>query len=182
MELVRRLRKKTEIPLLLFSYYNPLFAYGFEALTREARESGVDGFLITDISVEEAAVPVEIMKRVGLDSVFLAAPTSTDARIQRISHFSSGFIYAVSRTGVTGVQDSLSDEIAPLLNRIRALSQLPVAVGFGISRPEQVREVEKLADGVVVGSAIVRRIEETLGDPRLPELVGAFTRWLKGES
>ena len=182
LDLVQQLRKRTEVPLLLFSYYNPLFAYGFEAMTRHAVESGVDGLLITDISVEEATTPVEIMRRAGLDCVFLAAPTSTDDRIRRISSYSSGFIYAISRTGVTGVQNSLSSEIAPLLHRIRTHSRLPVAVGFGISRPEQVREVERLADGVVVGSAIVSCIEETSGNPRLPEIVGSFARWLKGES
>ena len=181
LELVQRLRMKTEVPLLLFSYYNPLFAYGFEAVTKHAAESGVDGFLITDISVEEATVPVEIMRRAGLDSIFLAAPTSTNDRLQRISLCTSGFIYAISRTGVTGMQSSLSSEVAPLLQRIRAYSRLPVAVGFGISRPEQVREVEELADGVVVGSAIVRCIEETTGNPRLPEIVGNFARWLRGE-
>jgi tryptophan synthase alpha chain len=182
LPLIRRLRQKTTIPLLLFSYYNPLFAYGFDTLARDTRESGVDGLLITDLSVEEAAAPVEIMQRAGLDSIFLVAPTSTDDRIQKISRYASGFIYAISRTGVTGMQDSLSSEIIPLLERIRQYSTLPVAVGFGISRPEQVREVEQVADGVIVGSAIVRCIEENLRDPRLPEIVSNFARWLKGDS
>jgi tryptophan synthase alpha chain len=182
LPLIRRLREKTAIPLLLFSYYNPLFAYGFGDLARDSRECGIDGFLITDLSVEEAATPVEVMQRAGLDSIFLVAPTSTDDRIQKISSYASGFIYAISRTGVTGMQDSLSSEISPLLKRIRRHSALPVAVGFGISQPEQVREVEQAADGVVVGSAIVRCIEENRQDPRLPEIVSNFARWLKGDS
>ncbi len=182
LELVRRLRERTQIPLLLFSYYNPLFAYGFESLAQEAQARGVDGCLITDLSVEEAQVPVEILGRSGLDTVFLVAPTSTEDRVRKIARYSSGFIYAISRTGVTGVQDSLSGDIAPLLSQVRRHSQLPVAVGFGISRPEQVREVQRLADGVVVGSAIVRCIEENLESPQLPEVVGSFARWLKGDS
>jgi tryptophan synthase alpha chain len=181
LPLIRQLREETTIPLLLFSYYNPLFAYGFDTLARDARESGIDGFLITDLSVEEAAAPVEVMQRAGLDSIFLVAPTSTDERIQKISRYASGFIYAISRIGVTGMQDSLSSEITPLLKRIRQHSALPVVVGFGISRPEQVREVEQVADGVVVGSAIVLCIEENRRDPHLPEIVSNFARWLKGD-
>jgi tryptophan synthase alpha chain len=180
LAMVRQLRTHTEIPLLLFSYYNPLYAYGFEALSEQARDCGLDGFLITDLSVEEAEGPVTIMGRVGLDPIFLAAPTSTEDRIHKIAALSRGFIYAISRTGVTGVQNSLSSEIGPMLDRIRRHSSLPVAVGFGISRPEQVREAVRQADGVVVGSAIVRCIEENLGSPRLPEAVADFTRWLRG--
>ncbi|MEW5974464.1 MAG: tryptophan synthase subunit alpha [Acidobacteriota bacterium] len=180
LQLVAHVRRQTEVPLLLFSYFNPLFACGFEALSREARICGVDGFLITDLSVEEAQGPVQTMRQQGLDTVFLAAPTSTDKRIESIARFSSGFIYAVSRTGVTGEQKSLSADVAPLLQRIRKQSDLPVAVGFGISEPSQVQEVWRLADAAVVGSAMVRCIEEHGVQPDLCARVGNFTRWLKG--
>jgi tryptophan synthase alpha chain len=179
LKMVSELRKQTALPLVLFSYYNPLFAYGLPSLAKEARSSGIDGFLITDLSVEEAQVPLGIIKEMGLDAVFLVAPTSTEERIAKIARFSSGFIYAVSRTGVTGMQKSISQEVRPLLERIRAYSNLPVAVGFGISEPGQVQEICRVADGVVVGSAIVSSIEENLGDPHLTGKVGDFTRWLK---
>jgi tryptophan synthase alpha chain len=177
---VAELRKQTEVPLLLFSYYNPLFAHGLERLAQDAKASGIDGVLITDLSVEEAAGPVSILRQAALDNVFLAAPTSTDARIEKIAHFSSGFIYAVSRTGVTGAQKSISDEVRPLIERIRRHSDLAVAVGFGISEPSQVAEICRQADGAVVGSALVRCIEENLKNPRLAEKVGEFARWLRG--
>jgi len=180
LQLVSELRARTDVPFILFSYYNPLFAYGFESLVRDAKKSGVDGFLITDLSVEEAESPVADLRQSSLDCIFLAAPTSTNERISKIARFSSGFIYAVSRTGVTGMQKSLSDEVSLLVDRIRQHSYLPVAVGFGISTPEQVQEVAGVADGVVVGSAIVRCIEENLGNPDLAEKVGEFTRWLRG--
>jgi tryptophan synthase alpha chain len=180
LELVAELRKHTEIPFVLFSYYNPLFAFGFESLAGEAKRVGVDGFLILDLSVEEAQVPVGILRKSGLDAVFLAAPTSTKERIEKIATFSSGFIYAVSRTGVTGVQKSISEEVGPLIGRIRNHTHLPVAVGFGVSEPGQVEEIGRLADGAVVGSALVRCVEENLGSPFLAEKVAEFTRRLKG--
>jgi tryptophan synthase alpha chain len=180
LELVADLRKTSELPLILFSYYNPLFAYGFESLARDAQASGIDGLLITDLSVEEAERPVGTLREKNLDTIFLAAPTSTQDRIEKIARLSSGFIYAISRTSVTGMQESISEEVAPLVDRIRVCSDLPIAVGFGISQPEQVRGVGFLADGAVVGSAIVRCIEENLGDAHLAERVGEFTRWLKG--
>jgi len=180
LRVVAELRKQTDVPFLLFSYYNPLFAYGLERLAQDAKASGIDGVLITDLSVEEATGPVSLLKQAALDSVFLAAPTSTDDRIEKIARFSSGFIYAVSRTGVTGAQKSISDEVRPLIERIRRHSDLPVAVGFGISEPLQVAEICRQADGAVVGSALVRCIEENLTNPRLAEKVGEFTRWLRG--
>ncbi len=178
---VQEMRRHTEVPFLLFSYYNPLFAYGLDKLAHDAAACGVDGVLITDLSVEEAAGPVQIMSRSNLDCVFLAAPTSTDERIQKIARYSSGFIYAVSRTGVTGAQRSISEEVGPLLERIRRHSDMPVAVGFGISKPAQLEEIWRQAEGAVVGSAIVGCIEENLANPRLAERVGQFARWLKGE-
>jgi tryptophan synthase alpha chain len=180
LELVADLRKKSDLPLILFSYYNPLFAYGFQSLALDAQASGIDGLLITDLSVEEAELPVAVLRKRNLDTIFLAAPTSIEDRIEKISRLSSGFIYAISRTGVTGMQHSISKDVAPLVDRIRLYSNLPIAVGFGISNPEQVREVGFQADGAVVGSAIVRCIEENLGEAGLAERVGDFARWLKG--
>jgi tryptophan synthase alpha chain len=176
---ITELRQQTDLPFLLFSYYNPLFAYGFEALVRDASRSGIDGFLITDLSVEEAQEPARLVKETGLDLVFLAAPTSTDDRIKKIAIYSSGFIYAISRTGVTGIQSELSHSVAPLLKRIRAHSTLPVVVGFGISSPGQVNQVQAVAEGAVVGSAIVRCIEENLGDANLRDKLEHYTRWLR---
>ena len=179
---VAGLRRQTQVPLVLFSYYNPLFAYGFERLAAAAKQRGIDGFLITDLSVEEAEAPLQVLRKAGLDSVFLAAPTSTDERIRKIAAYSSGFIYAVSRTGVTGARKSLSDEVQSLIRKIRSHSSLPIAVGFGVSEPAHLRQIWSQAEGAVVGSAIVGCIERNLGQPDLAERVGAFARWLKGGS
>jgi tryptophan synthase alpha chain len=160
LEIARRIRKTSKIPLLLFTYLNPVMRYGLEALARDAAAAGIDGCLLTDLSVEEAGGYVGAMRTAGLDTVFLAAPTSTPARMKLVAEFSSGFIYLVSRTGVTGEQVSVSNAVAPLVASMRAVTKLPLAVGFGISTPEQAREISKLADGVVVGSAFVRLIEQ----------------------
>ena len=165
LELVRQIRRQSQVPLLLMGYLNPILHYGFERFAADAVASGADGALITDLSVEEAGPFVAEMRRAGLDTVFLAAPTSTDERLQRIAEFSTGFVYAVSRTGTTGAQETVSSALAPLLARLRAVTSLPVAAGFGISRPEHLAELAPLADGVVVGSALVRTIEEHLDDP-----------------
>jgi tryptophan synthase alpha chain len=178
LEIVREIRRESQIPLLLFSYLNPLLKYGFERLARDAAEAGVDGVLLTDVCVEEAEKPVRQLRAHGLDTVFLAAPTSTDRRLRLVAEHSSGFIYLVSRTGVTGEQQSLSTAAAPLTRRMRELTDLPLAIGFGISTPDQVAEVAKLADGVVVGSAIVKFIEAHAGSTRLAEELEAFTREL----
>jgi len=160
LEIARRIREKSEIPLLLFTYLNPAFQYGFERLARDMKAAGIDGCLLTDVSVEEAAQYVKIMRGIGLDTVFLAAPTSTERRLQLVAAYSSGFVYLVSRTGVTGERTALSESVAPLIRRMRAITSTPLAVGFGISTPEQAGAVAKMADGVVVGSAIVRLIEQ----------------------
>jgi tryptophan synthase alpha chain len=178
LETVRAIRRRSEVPLLLFSYLNPLLRYGFRRLARDASAAGVDGVLLTDLSVEEAAEPVKELRGHGLDTVFLAAPTSSDRRLQLIASYSSGFIYLVSRTGVTGEQRSLSEAAAPLIGRMRAHSELPLAVGFGISTPEQVAEAARLTDGVVVGSALVRAIEAHAGSPALANELEQFTRRL----
>lgn len=160
LNIARQIREKSQIPLLLFTYLNPVMRYGLDALARDAKAAGIDGCLLTDVSVEEADPYVKTMRAAGLDTVLLAAPTSTPARLKLVAGYSSGFIYLVSRTGVTGEQASLSNAVAPLVKQMRAVTKLPLAVGFGISTPEQAREVAQIADGVVVGSAFVRLIEQ----------------------
>jgi tryptophan synthase alpha chain len=159
LEIARAIRKTSQIPLLLFTYLNPILRYGLDKLAHDAREAGIDGCLLTDLSVEEASPYVGVMRAAGLDTVFLAAPTSTPERLKLVAEYSTGFVYLVSRTGVTGEQASVSQSIQPLINSMRAVTNLPLAVGFGISTPQQAREVARIADGVVVGSAFVRLIE-----------------------
>lgn len=178
LETVREIRRHSQIPLLLFSYLNPLLRYGFEKLARDSSGAGIDGVLLTDLCIEEATEPVSRLREQGLDTVFLAAPTSTERRLRLIAQHSSGFIYLVSRTGVTGEQASVSQAAAPLARRIRDLTSLPLAVGFGIGKPEQVSEVAQVADGVVVGSAIVRCIETHMGSRALAARLEEFTRHL----
>lgn len=160
LEIARKIREYSQIPLLLFTYLNPVLRYGLEKLAQDAKAAGIDGCLLTDLSVEEAAPYIKVMRSAGLDTVFLAAPTSTPERLKLVAEYSTGFVYLVSRTGVTGERASLSDSVQPLVESMRAATNLPLAVGFGISTPEQAREVARIADGVVVGSAIVRLIEQ----------------------
>lgn len=169
LEVATSIRLKSQIPLLLFTYVNPVLRYGLKNLARDAKAAGIDGCLLTDVSVEEAEVYVDAMRAAGLDTVFLAAPTSTPERLKLVAKFSSGFIYLVSRTGVTGERAKLSNALQPLIDSTRAITKLPVAAGFGISTPEQAGAVAKIADGVVVGSAIVRLIEQNAGDAGLEE-------------
>ena len=178
-DVARRIRQRSEIPLLLFSYLNPVLRYGFEAAARDAVAAGVDGFLLTDLSVEEASAYTPILRSAGLDTVFLAAPTSTDARLRLVAQHCTGFVYLVSRTGVTGERDVLSGQLEPLVQRLRRVTTLPLAVGFGIARPDQAAAAARLADGVVVGSAFVRLIEESEGCPDLERRLEEFARQLK---
>lgn len=178
LEIAREVRRRSEIPLLLFTYLNPVLRYGFEALARDASDTGIDGCLLTDLSVEEAEDYVAVMRRHRLDTVFLAAPTSTPRRLALVAKYSTGFAYLVSRTGVTGVRDSLSDAAGPLVLSMRQITDLPLAVGFGISTPEHAAAMGKLADGVVVGSAIVRTIEENATSPLLESKLESLARGL----
>jgi tryptophan synthase alpha chain len=178
LDIAGEIRKHSGIPLLLFTYMNPVMRYGLEALARDAVAQGVDGCLLTDLSVEEAEPYIAQMRQAGLDTVFLAAPTSTARRLQLVAQYSTGFIYLVSRTGVTGERASLSQGVAPLVESMRRVTQLPLAVGFGISTAEQARAVGAIADGVVVGSAFVRVIEQNAASPDLEAKLEALAREL----
>jgi len=160
LELVRRIRKTSDVPLVLFSYFNPILQMGLEKFAKSAAEAGADGVLATDLTPEESGEYRKILQAQGLDTVFLAAPTSSDERMKIISAASTGFLYLISRTGVTGAKDSLSEELPALLRRVRQFTDLPVAVGFGISLPGHVSVLGGLADAAVVGSALVAEIEK----------------------
>ncbi len=176
--IAREIRQSSQIPMVLFSYLNPLLRYGFERLAQDALQAGVDGALLTDLSVEEAQRHVPALRSAGLDTIFLGAPTSTPERLRMVAEYSSGFVYLVSRTGVTGERTSLSESVRPLVASMRALADLPVAVGFGISRTEHVAEVAQIADAAVVGSAFVRVIEENRNSPALEQKMEEFAREL----
>ncbi len=178
LQIVRDVRRQSAVPIVLFSYLNPLLRYGLERLAGDASAAGVDGVLLTDLSVEKAQASVSALRRHSLDTIFLAAPTSTESRLRLVAEHSSGFVYLVSRTGVTGEQSSFSHLAQPLIERMRRLTHLPLALGFGISTPEQVKEAAELADGVVVGSAIVRCIAAHSSNPNLCSELERFTRRL----
>jgi tryptophan synthase alpha chain len=179
LEVASEIRRSSEVPLLLFTYLNPVMRYGFEALARDAAAAGIDGVLLTDVSVEEAGAYVERMRWQDLDTVFLAAPTSTERRLRLIAKYSTGFVYLVSRTGVTGERDSVAGSVAPLVEAVRKVTDLPLAVGFGISKPEHVAAVGELADAAVVGSAFVRLIERNAGNAALEIQLESLARELK---
>lgn len=178
LNLVRRVRGKTEIPLVLMTYYNPVFKYGDGSFIKDAVASGVDGVIIPDLPDEEAKDFVKVSKREGLDTIFLLAPTSTPERIRMITRDSRGFIYYVSITGITGARIEEMDSIKGSLRKIREFTDKPVAVGFGISTAEEARKISEWADGIIVGSAIVRVIEENLGSPSIVNKVGEFVKRL----
>jgi len=175
LEIACEIRKRSQIPLLLFTYMNPALHYGLEKLARDAKAAGIDGCLLTDLSVEEADPYVKVMRVAGLDAVFLAAPTSTPERLKLVAEYSTGFVYLVSRTGVTGERGSLSESLAPLIRSMRTVTTLPLAAGFGISTPEQAGAAAKMADGVVVGSALVRLIGNNASDEQIQD----FARGLR---
>lgn len=179
LEIAKEVRRTSDVPMLLFSYLNPLMRYGFDKLASDARDAGIDGVLMTDTSVEEAGDFVPVLRAAGLDTVFLAAPTSTERRLKLVADYSSGFIYLVSRTGVTGERQALSGSIAPLIASMRQHTSLPLAVGFGISTHDQYASVASQAEGVIVGSAFVRVVEQFGTSPDLEKELEAFCRNLK---
>ncbi len=179
LALVGRLRQKTDVPLILFSYYNPILQMGLEKFAASAAAAGADGVLATDLTPEEAGEYRAILRARGLDTIFLAAPTSTDKRLERIAAATSGFLYLISRTGVTGTRDALPEELPALVRRARKVTRLPIAVGFGISLPTHVSVLGGIADAAVVGSAIVAEIEKAATPEAAAEAVANLIRTLK---
>ena len=193
LQVVSDVRKGTDVPIILFSYFNPLLqfcaskeadetsalpAFSFEKLARAAKVAGVDGILVTDLVPEEAGEFGAALRANELDMIFLVAPTSTDERLRIVTERASGFIYAVSRAGITGAREEMSVEAEKLVRRVRKFSDLPVAVGFGISTPEHVADVWRYADAAVVGSAIVNEIEQAQSAAEAVARVGRFAREL----
>ena len=161
--MARQIRQQSKAGLIVFSYLNPILQFGLEKFCAAAKDAGVDGALVTDLPVEEAHDYLRAMKAHKLAPVFLAAPTSTDERLRAVAKSSRGFVYAISRTGITGTRQDVASDAHSLVSRLRALTKLPIAVGFGVSTPEQFAEVGQFADAVVIGSAIVQRIEQNAG-------------------
>lgn len=179
LDLVRRIRKVSQVPIIFMSYYNPVFKYGEDKFVTDAVKAGVDGVIVPDLPPEEAVSLIGFAREKGLDTIFLLAPTSDEDRIKTVCKNSTGFIYYVSLTGVTGAREGLSKNIKRMVRKIKAHTKNPVAVGFGISRPEQAREISSWADGVIVGSAIVKVIEENIGKKTMAKKVHDFVKTLK---
>ena len=176
LDLVRDFRSGSEVPLVLFTYLNPIYTYGFEKFHQDAAAAGADGVLLLDLPPDESSRNEELHELPALRHIRLIAPTTPQDRLPVLARSSEGFIYYVSREGVTGAQTSLAAGISDNVAAIKAHTDLPVAVGFGISTPEQAAEVARSADGVVVGSAIVRRVEDNATSPEVASDVEAFVR------
>ncbi|MFC1606806.1 tryptophan synthase subunit alpha [Candidatus Latescibacterota bacterium] len=184
LDMIRELRKKSNIPIIFFTYYNSILAYGLKKFVDAAAECGLDGALVLDLPPEEAGEYKRLMDSKGLATIFLVSPITPDDRLELIAGNASGFVYYVSQMGVTGERDSIAVSIPEKIKAIRAHTNVPVAVGFGVSSPDHVREIAKHADGVIVGSSIVRKIGE-LGDrpgfeKEVAAYVGTLTEPLKG--
>lgn len=162
LDMVSNLRQKTEIPIALMSYYNPIFSMGDSEFCKTAQEVGIDGLIVPDLPPEEGQPLLEVAPKYNISTIFLVAPTSSSDRMELIGSVSTGFIYGVSLTGVTGVRATLSDEITPMITELREHTDKPVGVGFGVSTPEHAKQVSEIADGVIVGSAIVNVIEDNM--------------------
>ncbi|MBI4636247.1 MAG: tryptophan synthase subunit alpha [Candidatus Rokubacteria bacterium] len=180
LETVATLRAEVQVPIVLGTYYNPVLAFGLKGFARAAVDAGVVGLIVADLPPEEAGPLATEAEPVGLDLIHLVAPTSTPERVRRIARRSRGFVYVVSLTGVTGEREGLPEDLAAQIRTLRLVTTKPVCVGFGIGRPDQVLAVGRLADGVIVGSAIVRLVEARAGSPSLVADVGRFVASLKG--
>jgi tryptophan synthase alpha chain len=181
LDLVGGIRRSIRAPLVLFSYYNPLLAMGERRFLERAAAAGVDGVLVLDLPIEEAGTFSAMAAAVAIDVIFLLSPTTTDRRIDAASSLGRGFLYVISRLGVTGARDTLAEDAPALVARVRSRTTLPVAVGFGLSTPEHVRQVGGWADAAVVGSALVSVVEAAADRPDLAVRVERSVRWLKGE-
>jgi len=179
LAMIERVRPSIAAPIVVFSYANPLLRLGIGAFARQAAASGVDGVLALDLPIEEAQEFRETLRMAGLDTIFLLSPTTTDERIRRAGELGSGFLYGISRLGVTGARDRVANGADALARRIRAHTSLPIALGFGISRPEHVAEVCAYADAAVVGSALVSVVAESAASTDMLERVEHYVRWLK---
>ena len=180
LRMVAGVRPSISAPIVLFSYANPIHRMGFAAFAARAADAGVDGVLTLDLPVEESDPLRRVLAAAGLDVIFLLSPTTTLDRMRRAGELGTGFLYAISRMGVTGARDSIATGVSALVQRIRSVSDLPVAVGFGLSRPEHVRAVGAVADAAVVGSALVSVIAEAGDTPELVPRVEEYVRWLRG--
>ena len=180
LDLVARVRPDISAPVVLFSYANPVLAMGFERFVRRASAAGVDGVLMLDLPIEEADALRDAAVPAGIDPIFLLSPTTTEARLRRAAALGRGFLYGISRLGVTGQRDTVADGARALAGRIRAVTDLPIALGFGISRPEHVAAVGRWADAAVVGSGLVDTIARASDGEDLEALVSRYVRWLKG--
>ena len=179
LDMIGRMRSSVKAPIVIFSYANPIMRLGAERFADRAREAGVDGVLVLDLPIEEADEFRNMLAVRGIDTILLLSPTTTDERLRRAAALGSGFLYAISRLGVTGVRDRIADGAHDMVDRIRRVSDLPVALGFGISKPEHVREVGQWADAAVVGSALVNVIAEAGSSADLNRRVEEYVRWLK---
>ena len=179
LAMIEKLRPQLSAPLVVFSYANPLLRLGLDEFARRASGAGVDGVLALDLPIEEAGGFRETLARSGLDTIFLLSPTTTDARIKRAAELGTGFLYGISRLGVTGARDRVAAGAEAMVRRIRAQTAMPIALGFGISRPEHVAEVGTYADAAVVGSALVSVIAKESSTPDLIPRVEEYVRWLK---
>jgi tryptophan synthase alpha chain len=182
LRMIRETRSRIASPLVLFTYVNPILRMGEAAFVKEAADAGVDGVLVLDLPVEEAGPFRDRLVDANLDPIFLLSPTTSDDRIRASSSLGRGFLYVISRLGVTGARDQVATDAESLVKRIRSLSTLPLALGFGISRPEHVAEVGRWADAAVVGSALVTIIAEHGAAPDVAARAGAYVRWLKGQA
>ena len=179
LALLKRLRSELRMPVVLFSYANPVLRIGAERFGDLAREAGVDGVLILDLPIEEAGDFRAMLEARGIDTILLLSPTTSDERLRKAAALGSGFLYAISRLGVTGARNEIADGAEDMVRRIRRVSTLPVALGFGISKPDHVRQVGQWADAAVVGSALVNVIAEAGRSPELNTRVEEYVRWLK---
>jgi tryptophan synthase alpha chain len=179
LNLVKKLRKEVDTPICLMTYYNPIFCFGEKEFVRAAYISGVDGVIIPDLPPEEGQTFIRLMNRLNLDTILFLAPTTTPERIKLISRFSRGFIYYVSLTGVTGPRQNLPGDLGLKLREIKRVVLKPVCVGFGVSSPKQVKQIYQISDGVIVGSAIIKKIKENINSKKLVESVGRFVANLK---
>ncbi|MDH3997945.1 MAG: tryptophan synthase subunit alpha [Desulfuromonadales bacterium] len=180
LQLVANVRQHSNVPIVLMGYYNPIYRYGAEAFARDAAAVGVDGLLLVDLPPEEAGELHPALRENGIDLITLLAPTTGEARSAELAAAGEGFLYYVSMTGVTGTQQVDAAAIAAAVATLKEQSSVPVAVGFGVSTPDDAREVAKIADAVVVGSALVKLVEKYAGSPQLLDEVGSYVKALKG--